>query len=188
MVAVRTSRLLNSENSVLLIVDIQEKLLPAMAEPEKLLEQAGILIQAGSLLKIPMVVSEQVPQKLGAISGVLKKLLPLEAAIFEKTAFGCGEDPDLLAFLASLNRKQIILCGMETHVCVNQSAHQLLQEGYQIHLVTDAVQSRSKKDHKIGLAKMQQSGIIPATTESVLFELMGTSEHSAFRSIQALIK
>lgn len=188
MVPSRVSQLLNPENSVLLVVDVQEKLLPAMADPEKLVESTGILIQACGLLKVPIIVSEQVPQKLGATFGGLKKHLPLEAAIFGKATFGCGEDPDLMAFLASLNRKQIILCGLETHICVSQSAHQLLQEGYQVHLITDAAQSRHKKNHKVALEKMRQSGVVPSTVEMALFELLGTSANPAFRAIQALIK
>lgn len=182
------SRLLKVDQSVLLVVDIQEKLLPALEDPEKLLAKTAILIQAFAQLKLPIVVSEQVPHKLGATAPQLAKLLPTESAIFGKSAFGCGQDPDILAFIGSLNRQQVILCGIETHVCVNQTAHQLLEEGYQVHLVTDAIQSRNKKDHKMALAKMQQSGVIPASVESVLFELMVTCEHPAFKLVQALIK
>lgn len=182
------SRLLQADQSILLVVDIQEKLLPALEDAEKLLEKTAILIQAFAQLKLPIVVSEQVPHKLGATADFLKKLLPIESAIFNKSAFGCGQDPDILAFLDSMNRPQIVLCGIEAHVCVNQTAHQLLEEGYQVHLVTDAIQSRNKKDHKMALTKMQQSGVIPASVESVLFELMVTCEHPAFKPVQALIK
>lgn len=188
MATTRVSRLLKPDDSVLLLIDIQEKRLTAMSNPEAMLERVNILVQASVLLKIPILVTEQVPHKLGPTQASLRKQLPLEAAFFPKTAFGCGNDPDLLAFLASLNRKQVLLCGMETHVCVSQSAHQLLQEGYQIHLATDAVQSRHKKDQKTALLKMQQSGVIPTTAEMALFEWLGDSEHPMFKSIQALIK
>ncbi len=182
------SRLLQAENSVLLIVDVQQKLLPAMPEPEKLLQKTATLVQACTQLKVPIVVSEQVPEKLGRTASELAHWLPLEAAVLSKTAFGCGQEPDILAFLDSLHRRQVILCGIETHVCVNQTAHQLLAESYQVHLITDATQSRHKKDQKTALIRMQQSGIIPSSTEAALFELLNTATHPLFKPLQALIK
>jgi nicotinamidase-related amidase len=183
-----SSRLLQADNTLLMVVDIQEKLLPAMENPEKLIEKVSILLKASKALNLPVLVSEQVPAKLGTTTGELQSCLPVEATILHKTAFGCGQDSHILTHLSRLNRKQVILCGLETHVCVNQTAHQLMDEGYQVHLMTDASQSRHKRDYKMALIRMTQSGIIPSTVESALFELMSTSEHPAFRLVQSLVK
>ena len=183
-----SSQLLAVNNSLLLVVDVQEKLLPAMSHPERLTAAIATLIKACSLLPVPIVVTEQVPHKLGHTAPELLSHLPVEAATFEKTSFGCGESPDILAFINSLERKQVILCGLETHICVNQTAHQLIERGYQVHLITDAVQSRAKHNHKAAIVRMIQAGIIPSTVEAALFELLGHCEHPQFRAIQALVK
>lgn len=183
-----TSRLLQAENALLLVVDIQEKLLSAMENPERLIEKVGILLKGSKALNLPVVISEQVPSKLGATTEKLQSDLPVDATILHKTAFGCGRDSNIMTHLNHLNRKQVILCGLETHVCVNQTAHQLIHEGYQVHLITDASQSRHKRDYKTALIRMTQSGVIPSTVESALFELMMTAEHPAFRLVQSLVK
>ncbi len=180
--------LLRPDQAILLVVDVQEKLLPAMSHPDRLTASIATLIQACDLLAVPMVVTEQVPHKLGQTVQTLKNLLPVAAATFEKTSFGCGESPDILAFLNSLEREQVILCGLETHVCVQQTAHQLLERGFQVHLMSDAVQSRAKHNHKAAIARMVQSGVVPSSVEAALFELLGDCEHPAFRSVQALVK
>lgn len=180
--------LLRQDQALLLLVDVQEKLLPAMGHPERLQDSIATLLKACDLLSVPIVVTEQVPHKLGSTVQALKNLLPVEAAIFGKSSFGCGESPDILAFLNSLERRQVILCGLETHVCVQQTAHQLLERGFEVHLMSDAVQSRAKHNHKTAINRMIQSGVIPSTVEAALFELLGDCEHPAFRSVQALVK
>ncbi|WP_373533029.1 hydrolase [Vampirovibrio sp.] len=182
------SRLLSADNTLLLIVDIQEKLLSAMENPEKLIEKVSALIQGCTALNIPIVVSEQVPHKLGPTAKELLAHLPDETTTWAKTAFGCVQDANIQAHLSQLKRKQVILCGLETHVCVSQTAHQLLSQGHQVHLITDACQSRHKKDHKTGLSKMTQSGVIPSSVEMALFEMLASCEHAAFRQVQSLIK
>jgi nicotinamidase-related amidase len=188
MEAALTPRLLTPQNALLLIVDIQGKFVPVIQNADRLIERAAILIQAADTLGIPIVVSEQYPKGLGHTTDRLTQHLPLNAAIFEKSAFGCGADPDIQAFLGSLNRKQVMVCGIEAHVCVNQTVHQLLAEGYQVHLIQDAVSSRHKQDAKTGIAKMLQSGATPSCVELALFELLGNAQHPAFKSLQALVK
>jgi len=183
-----TSRLLRPDSAVLLMVDIQEKFLPVLPNAASLVERAGILIELCEKLEIPIVVSEQYTKGLGHTAAALSAKLPASASIFEKAAFGCGEECDISGRLAELNRPQVIVCGIETHICVNQSVHQLLCLGYQVHVVQDAVSSRFARDHEIGLAKMQQSGAIPTGVEMVLFELLQTSLHPLFKPLQALVK
>lgn len=181
-------RLLNPENAVLLVVDIQEKFLPGLAEPQMILERVGILAEVCQQLGLPIVVTEQYPKGLGHTAAALAKRLPDTAVILEKAAFGCGRDAGITNHLAGLQRSQILVCGIETHICVNQTVHQLLESGYQVHLVQDAVSSRHDRDHEVALAKMLQSGAIPACVEMALFELLGTSRHPLFKQLQALVK
>jgi nicotinamidase-related amidase len=181
-------RLLSADTCALLIVDIQDRFMGVVPDSDELVERALILVQACKRLNIPVVVSEQYPEGLGHTVAELTEVLPAGTAVLEKTAFGCGRDPDILVHLDSLQRRQIMVCGLETHVCVNQTVHQLLAEGYQIHLIQDALRSRHKKNAKAGLAKMTQSGAIPSCVEMALFEILGTAGHEAFKDLQALVK
>jgi nicotinamidase-related amidase len=181
------SRLLQADQAVLLVVDIQEKF-AALDEFDRIVERTRILIQACTQLEIPVVVSEQYPKGLGHTVAALHTELPANAVILEKTAFGCGQDPAILDHLQRLQRTQVMVCGLESHVCVNQTVHQLLGHSFQVHLIQDAVTARHKRDHNIALAKMQQSGAIPSCVEMALFELMQDAKHACFKSLQTLIK
>lgn len=183
-----TSRLLNAGESVLLVVDLQERLLSAMDQAERLVRNASILVKACSRLGVPVVVSEQYPQGLGPTASEIKAVLPEGATVLEKTAFGCLGDCGIRDHLDKLGRRQVILCGIEAHVCVNQTAHQLLEAGYQVHLAQDTTGSRSKKDYKTALLKMAQGGVIPSNVEMILFELLADARHEAFKEIQAFVK
>jgi nicotinamidase-related amidase len=173
---------------MLLVVDIQEKFAAAINDFERVVERTGILIQACGQLGVPVVVSEQYPKGLGHTVPELSALLPPDATVLEKTAFGCGRDPQILAHLESLGRSQVMVCGLESHVCVNQTVHQLLAHAFQVHLIQDAIVARHQRDHKTALAKMQQSGAIPSGVEMALFELMADARHPSFKSLQSLIK
>lgn len=183
-----SSRLLNAEESLLLVVDIQEKFAPVIPDYGTLIDRVGILVRACGRLSVPVVVSEQYPKGLGHTVEALKAILPAGAVVLEKTAFGCGGDPAMLSHLKDSGRGQIIVCGIEAHVCVNQTVHQLLEAGFQVHLMQDAVASRNKKDRKTALAKMLQSGAVPGCVEMALFEMMGTARHACFKELQALVK
>lgn len=180
--------LLQPEQVLLLVVDLQERFAPAIPAWDGVVRRCGQLIEGCALLDIPVVVSEQYPQGLGHTVPAIQQRLPAHAARFEKTTFGCGADPQIQQALAEKNRSQILVCGIETHVCVNQTVHQLLAAGYQVHLVENAVASRHTEDSQIALARMRQSGAIPTSVEMALFELMGVARHPQFKAIQALIK
>lgn len=183
-----THRLLNSKHSALLIVDIQEKFLPVVWESESLVANTRILIEAAARLELPILVSEQYPKGLGHTAEALISVLPESAVTLTKSAFGCLEDFGMKTHLASLQRKQIIVCGIEAHVCVNQTVHQLLAAGYEPHLIQDALSSRVEVNYRIGLQKMTQSGAIPSCVEMALFELMQDAAHPLFKPLQQLIK
>ncbi len=180
--------MIRPSNSVLLVIDIQEKFLPVIAEPKRLVFKSKTLIQAAALLDFPIVVTEQYPKGLGPTVKELLDVLPEGAARLEKTSFGCLGDPKIANRLKSIGRKQVIVCGIESHVCVNQTVHQLIDAGYEAHLVSDAVSSRSRENRDLGIRKMEQAGAVPACVESVLFELMDDAKHPEFKTIQALIK
>lgn len=182
------SRLLQPEESMLLVVDIQEKLLAAMPDAEKFLAKTVALLEGAARLQLPVVVSEQYPKGLGHTEASVKGHFPANVNVLEKISFGCGQDAEILSYLQHLGRKQILLCGLETHICVNQTAHQLLQKGFQVHLMTDATRSRDKKDYKTALAKMDRSGVILSSVEMALFELLGSASHPEFKAVQALVK
>ena len=172
----------------MLIVDMQEKFARAIPTFGQLQQRIQALLKACEILKIPVVVSEQYPKGLGHTSEVLRQSLPPDALILEKLSFGCGGDEAMANCLKRLGRRQIMLCGIEAHVCVNQTAHQLMQAGYEVHLIQDAVDSRQPSDREAAIAKMRQSGVIPGTVEMALFELLQTAAHPNFKAIQSLIK
>lgn len=183
-----SNRLLSVENSVLLVVDVQEKFIDVVHEGEKLVEKTGILVQAASELGVPVVVSEQYTKGLGFTAPEVKALLPENTVVLEKAAFGCLADEAIRQHLTGLDRKQVLVCGLEAHVCVSQTVLQLLAEGYEVHVAYDAVTSRHKKSIKIALAKLEQAGAVPCSVEMALFEWMRCSTHPSFKTIQALIK
>ena len=180
--------LLNLKDSVLLVVDMQEKFAQAIPTFGQIQHRIQTLIQACGLLNISVVVSEQYPKGLGNTTSALQQVFPPETAVFEKVSFGCGGEPAIMEHLHRLGKQQVAVCGIEAHVCVNQTAHQLLQAGYEVHLLQDAVDSRKPQDRETALLKMQQSGVIASTVEMAIFEWMHQATHPEFRAIQALVK
>jgi nicotinamidase-related amidase len=183
-----SSRLLNTTNTVLLVVDMQEKFAQAIPTFGQIQHRIQTLIKACDILNVPVIVSEQYPKGLGHTIEGLLQCLPSNALVLEKMSFGCGDDETIANTLKQLGKSQVIVCGIEAHVCVNQTVHQLLHGGYEVHLVQDAIDSRKTVDRDIAVSKMQQSGSIPSSLEMVLFELMQTAKHPQFKAIQSLVK
>lgn len=181
-------RLLRPESSCLLVVDVQEKFVPVIREYERVVARTKTMLQAAGLLGVPVLVSEQYPKGLGPTVAALKDVFPDKTEVHEKTAFGCLGDPALRERLESLGRRQVAVCGIEAHVCVNQTVHQLLEAGFQTHLIEDALGSRTAEDRERGVAKCRVSGAIGSSTETALFEWLGDAKHPRFKDVQALIK
>jgi len=182
--------LLSSANSLLIIVDIQAKLSAAMPEAEANLITAntGSLLEAAAILNIPVLLTEQYPKGLAATDTNIAKKLPEATQVFEKTGFSCCLAEGFCAALESSGRKQIILAGLEAHVCVLQTALELRHNGYQVYVVEDAICSR-KAEHKFfALQRMQQQGITITNHESVLFEWLRDASHPDFRRISGLLR
>ena len=179
--------LIGRDTSCLLVVDLQEKLLPAMQDPMLVVRNAGILMQAAARLGVPILVSEQYPQGLGPTVAELRHLAPPES-IHAKTAFSCADDPDLRLKLADFQRAQVIVCGIEAHVCVLQTAIDLEAQGFEAFVVADAVGSRSKVNRKLAINRLLKSGVDVVDSEMVLFEWLGRAGTPEFKELQALVK
>ena len=181
--------LVSIDNSLLLVIDIQTKLVAAMPEndADQMIDNSGRLIDAAKTLDIPILLTEQYPKGLGSTDHQLTKKLAKNTAIFDKTGFSCLSADGFPDALKQSGRKQIIVVGQETHVCVLQTALELLNQDYQIHIVEDAVCSR-KTEHKLfALQRMQQQGATITCHESILFEWLKNSTHPAFKSISRLL-
>ena len=175
------------EKSVLVVIDVQEKLTPLAREKDTLLKNIQILIQAAQILDIPILWSEHVPVKIGVTVESVRRSMPTQKPII-KTSFSCGGEENFTKALAALYRKQIIVTGIETHVCVYQTVAQLLGASYKVQVVSDAVSSRAPENKEIGLARMRSEGGVITSTEMVLFELLKTAEHRQFRNILDLVR
>jgi nicotinamidase-related amidase len=174
--------------AALVVVDMQEAFRPAVVEFETIASRIATAVAAAKLLGIPVLATEQVPQKLGKTIDPIIQALPTDAKIVDKTAFSCCGAQPFMEQLAKAGAKQVIVCGLETHVCVNQTVHDLLAAGYQVHLLTDCVTSRTQANRDLGIAKMMKSGAIGSGLEMALFELMRDSRHEQFRAVSKLIK
>ena len=180
--------ILDSKTTALIVVDIQEGFRNAIPDFAVVASRASTAVRGFQILDVPVIVTEQYPKGLGPTAEEIHFVLPDDFEVFEKTAFSsCGADL-FVTKLEELGIKQVVLCGLETHVCVNQTAHDLQARGFQVQLLTDCVCSRFEHDKLAGLAKMKSSGVISSSIEMALFELMRDSKHEKFKEIQALIK
>lgn len=179
--------LVQAEKSAFLLVDVQERLLPAMAEGAAVVERAAILLQAAAALGVPVLASEQYPQGLGPTVPALKALLPADADM-AKLHFSCAADPQIAGRLKALARPQVVLAGIEAHVCVLQTALGLQAQGYAPFVVADATSSRAIANRDAGLARMREAGVGIVTTEMVVFEWLGQAGTPAFKTLSKLIR
>jgi len=176
--------------ALLLVIDIQQRLAAAMAEEAKtaVCRNAGILAQAARWLGIPRFVTEQYPKGLGPTDPGVLDQLGEDVVRFEKTTFSCcGADGFLTALRAS-GRRQVVIAGMEAHVCVLQTSVELAAEGFEVFVVEDAVCSRDPRNHRNACERLRQAGITVVNTESVLFEWLRDSRHERFKAVSALLR
>jgi nicotinamidase-related amidase len=183
----RHDHILARENTALLVVDYQEKLLGAFKEPEGFLEKCSILIRFANIMKLPIIWTEQYPKGLGrtveSIKGELSALVPVE-----KLSFSCFGEPRFVDLLTGHSARQLMICGIETHICVEQTVLDGIACGYQMHIVADACGSRNKRDHKTGLRKMERAGAIVTCAEMAMYELLARSDAKEFRETLKLVK
>lgn len=182
-------RALEAEQCALVVVDIQEKLLPPIFQKEQLVRNSKLLIRAAGVLKIPAIMSTQYAKGLGRTVPEVASLLPETEAI-DKDQFSCFGSDVFCTLLRRLpgNRNTLLLCGMESHICVTQTALGALREGYLVHVASDAVSSRTEWNWKIGLDRMRAAGAVISSTEMMIYELMRSSSSPAFKDMLPHLK
>lgn len=185
--AIRHPALLDRRRSALAVIDMQEAFRPIIGDFDQVTARIALLVQSAKLLNVPVIVTEQYPKGLGRTVKEIADHLPEASAPIEKLSFSaCGvQDFDLQ--LRELHAEQVVLCGIEAHICVSQTAHDLLHNGYQVHLLSDAVSTRLPRNREVAINKMARAGAVISSVEMALFELCpaGTPE---FRQMQALVK
>jgi nicotinamidase-related amidase len=181
----RSPELMNRDDSALLVVDMQAKLLPLIPGHERLIWNVGRLIDGATILGVPVAATEQYPQGLGPTAPELAARL---GTIPAKLAFSCGECGDIFTSWRDQGIWKILVCGIETHVCVGQTVHDLLGEGFRVYVAADAVAARGSFDHEISLRRMDSAGATLTTAEAALFEWCGRAGSPEFKQISQLIK
>lgn len=179
--------MLDIQQCCLAVVDVQGKLAQLMHGREALFKNIQILVRAANILEIPILWCQQCPDALGPTVPEIAQLLADNEPI-NKSAFSCCGDEQFKARLKDLARNQILLCGIETHVCIYQTAVDLLRQDFNVNVIADAVSSRTLENKQIALSRMAAEGANISCTEMALFELLKTSEHPKFRQIAKLIK
>ncbi|HWZ83425.1 MAG TPA: hydrolase [Terriglobales bacterium] len=182
-------RPLIADQSVLIVVDIQEKLVSPIWERERLLRNSQLLIRLAGILKIPALISTQYAKGLGDTVREIASLLP-DTTPIDKTMFSCFGSDVFCSTLKRLpgQRTTVLLCGMETHICVMQTALAALREGYVVHVASDAVSSRTEWNWRIGLDRMRAAGAVISSAEMITYELLGSSGTAAFKELLPYLK
>lgn len=180
---------LEADHCALIVVDIQEKLLPGIFQKEQLVRNSQLLIRLAGILKIPTIATTQYSKGLGGTVPEIASLLPDKQAI-DKHMFSCFGSDVFCSLLKRLpgNRNTVLLCGMESHICVAQTALAALREGYLVHVASDAVSSRTEWNWKVGLERMRDAGAVISSTEMMIYELLRSSGAPAFKEMLPYLK
>ncbi len=183
----RNKKILSREKTALLIIDIQEKILAVMQDPDSVINNTLKLIKGFKVLNIPIFYTEQYPKGLGPTSQHLLKELEGLSAI-QKMSFSCSGAGNFFTRLKDNNVSQVVIAGIESHVCVQQTALDLVANGFQVDVVADAISSRKENDYKFAIERMRNNGIEISTTETVLFELLNICGTEEFKEISKIVK
>ena len=179
---------LDRARAAVLVVDIQARLTPAMPPDTlaRVLKYTRALVLAARELGLPVIATEQYPKGLGPIVPEVREILP--SPPLEKVHFSCGADPTFAAALEKTGRRQVIVCGMETHVCVFQTVRDLLAAGYEVHVCADAVSSRTEEHRRVGLELCREAGAIVSLAETAIFDLLHRAATEEFRKVSPLVR
>jgi len=176
---------LRADSSVLVVIDVQDKLLVKIPTATSLVANAGFLLDVAALLDVPILATEQYPKGLGPTTAELARRLP--PSLPSKTTFSCCGAGTFLEELEMLRRPNVVLVGMETHVCVAQTALDLLQAGLHVYLPVDALGARGAIDHDTALRRLEHAGAVPTTVEAIAFEWVGDAAHEKFKAVSGLV-
>jgi nicotinamidase-related amidase len=182
---VRSPELMSATDAGLLVVDVQQKLISLIDGHARIVWNMRRLIDGAKLMGLPVLATEQYPQGLGPTTA---ELLPLLNRVFDKTAFSCGASAALSQEMQSLGRRKWLVCGIEAHVCIQQTVLDLLAEGFCVYVAADAIGSRSATDYEIALRRMESSGATLTSVESALFEWCQDSKSAQFKQISQLVR
>jgi nicotinamidase-related amidase len=175
-------------DTMALVIDFQEKLMPVINHAEDVLHNSEILIRGLKILGVPLLATQQYTEGLGMTVNVIREVMGEDFTDYEKTTFSCADDAKIMTVIERMNRKNIIVCGVEAHICVLQTVIDLIEIGYNVILVTDCIGSRKEKDYEAAISRAVKEGAIPTTCEAILFELTRISQTSVFKEILNLIK
>ena len=179
--------MLTTDNTALIIIDVQEKLFRVMLHKEALAENLQKIIKGAQVLEIPLLVTEQNPAALGPSIPEFTNILPNIQPI-SKLSFSCCGEQKFLNKLSALNCKQLLLAGIEAHICIYQTALELLEKSYEVQVLADCVSSRTEENKKLGLEKIKEAGGSVTSVEIALFELMRVAEGGTFKEISKIVK
>ncbi len=182
------TELLDRARSVLVVVDVQERLMPAIHEAPRLLRRIELLAKAARALGVPAILTEQYPQGLGPTVAAVKAALPDGVEPVVKIDFSCAGVPAFAARLAAAGREQLVLAGVEAHVCVAQTALEFVATGKRVFLVADATGSRRPEDRAVALRRIERAGVTVTTAEAVVFEWLRRAGTAEFKALQPLLK
>ncbi|MCD6312187.1 MAG: hydrolase [Thaumarchaeota archaeon] len=171
-------------DSLLIVIDFQERLIRRIQDAEEILRESAKLIKACKILGVPIIVTEQV--KLGETVEEIRKLI--DSKPIQKSSFSCARSDDFMRELKRMKPGKCIIVGIEAHICVLQTALDLLERGYEVHVALDCIGSRRLLDRDAAIRRMTQRGVIPTTAETVIYELLETAEHEKFKEILEIVK
>lgn len=180
--------MLSEKNTVVVIIDVQEKLARVMHDRAGLVENLQKLVRGMLVLDVPVLWLEQNPSRMGATIPEIVELMGSGLKPISKMSFSGYGDPVFIENLEAISRRQVLLAGIEAHVCVYQTAAELIQRGYEVGVVADAISSRRAADRDIGVARMQSEGVKLSCVEMALFELMRSATHPAFREVLKVVR
>ena len=180
--------MLDRSRSALLVIDVQEGYRGKTVDHERMVRGVRVLVDAAARFAVPVLATEQYPKGIGRTQPEVAEGFPAATPVIEKMSMSCCGQPRFVAALEALARSQIVVCGIEAQACVNQTVHELLARGYQVHVPLDAISARREPDVRAGWEKMIGAGAVPATVEMVCLEWVRTAESPHFKAIHALIK
>ena len=178
---------LSPETTLLLVIDVQEKIFATIHEQIETEENINRIIAGAKVLELPIIWTEQYPKGLGPTIATVRASLK-DNEMLEKITFSCLDDEAARESLGSYDRKQVLVCGIETHVCVYQTVVDLVEEDYDVHVVTDATMSRKESNHRLAVTKMKETGAQLTSVEMALFELQRVAKGKMFKAISGIIK
>ena len=174
---------------MLVVVDMQDAFLAVMHARDALVANVRLLMQSANILGVPILTTVQNAARLGGPASSIAELLPADAPVpIDKLIFSCAGSPEFMAHVHDAGRHQILLCGVETHICVSQTALDLAHSEFQVHVAADAVSSRTLEKHKLGMERLRDNHVLPCAAEAAVYEWLGAAGTPAFKQILPLVK